>query len=214
MWGRGTILPMIDVLIIVLIAGIFLMSVIAHEVSHGAVALALGDPTAKYEGRLTLNPINHIDPFGSILLPLVSYFAFGFAFGYARPVPYNPYNLRNQRWGPALVAAAGPLTNIVLAVAMAALFRLLPATSDYLLVYKGILAYVVMINVWLAVFNLVPIPPLDGSKVLASVLPYRWRHIADALDTYGLILLFIFIFFLVDLLHPLLRAILGLLLGP
>lgn len=204
---------MIDVLIVVLLAGIFLMSVIAHEVSHGAVALALGDPTAKYEGRLTLNPIKHIDPLGSILLPLVSYFSFGFAFGYAKPVPYNPYNLRNQQWGPAMVAVAGPLTNIVLAVAVAAIYRLLPETSQYLMLYKDILAFVVSINIWLAIFNLVPIPPLDGSKVLAAVLPYRMRHIIDALEAYGIIFLLIFVFFLVDLLGPLFTSIVRVLLG-
>lgn len=204
---------MIDVLIVVLLAGIFLMSVIAHEVSHGAVALALGDPTAKYEGRLTLNPLNHIDPWGSIILPLVSYFSFGFAFGYAKPVPYNPYNLRNQQWGPAMVAVAGPLTNIVLAVAVAAIYRLLPETSQYLMLYKDILAFVVSINIWLAIFNLVPIPPLDGSKVLAAVLPYRMRHIIDALEAYGIIFLLIFVFFFVDLLGPLFSRILQVLLG-
>ena len=204
---------MIDVLSIVFLAGIFLMSVIAHEVSHGAVALSLGDPTAKYEGRLTLNPLKHIDPWGSVILPLVSFFAFGFAFGYAKPVPYNPYNLKNQQWGPAMVAVAGPLTNIVLAVAVATLYRIVPTTSDYLMIYKGILGFVVQINVWLAIFNLVPIPPLDGSKVLAALLPYRLRYVMDALETYGLILLLVFVFFLVDLLHPLLSWILRLFLG-
>ncbi len=189
------------------------MSVIAHEVSHGAVALSLGDPTAKYEGRLTLNPLKHIDPWGSVILPLVSFFAFGFAFGYAKPVPYNPYNLKNQQWGPAMVAVAGPLTNIVLAVAVATLYRIVPTTSDYLMIYKGILGFVVQINVWLAIFNLVPIPPLDGSKVLAALLPYRLRYVMDALETYGLILLLVFVFFLVDLLHPLLSWILRLFLG-
>ncbi|MEK7660343.1 MAG: site-2 protease family protein [Patescibacteria group bacterium] len=204
---------MIEVFIVVLVAGIFLMSVIAHEVSHGAVALALGDPTAKYEGRLTLNPIKHIDPWGSIVLPLVSYLSFGFAFGYAKPVPYNPYNLRNQQWGPAMVAVAGPLTNIVLAVAVAIIYRLLPETSQYLMQYRDILAFVVSINIWLAIFNLVPIPPLDGSKVLAAVLPYRMRTIIDAIEAYGIIFLLIFVFFFVNLLGPLFSRIVLALLG-
>ena len=92
---------------------ILIFSVVIHEISHGAVAYAMGDNTAKEEGRLTLNPLKHLDPFGSVILPTITYLLGGFIFGWARPVPYNPYNLRNQKYGPGLVGAAGPLSNII-----------------------------------------------------------------------------------------------------
>jgi Zn-dependent protease len=114
----------------VLVAIIFIYAVIIHEVSHGLAALWLGDPTAKYMGRLTLNPVNHIDPIGSVLVPLVTYLAGGFIFGWAKPVPYNPYNLRDQKYGPALVGVAGPLSNLLMALIFGFFLRVLLVTGQ------------------------------------------------------------------------------------
>src|SRR3989338_330219 len=107
----------------IFVIAILVMSVVIHEVSHGYAALALGDPTAKYQGRLTLNPISHLDPVGSFLVPLLGYFAGDFIIGWAKPVPFNPYNLRNQKWGEAIVAIAGPLSNIFLATIFGLIIR-------------------------------------------------------------------------------------------
>ncbi|KKS37310.1 MAG: hypothetical protein A3G49_01480 [Candidatus Sungbacteria bacterium RIFCSPLOWO2_12_FULL_41_11] len=185
---------------------VLIFSVVVHEVSHGYAALALGDKTAKYAGRLTLNPVNHFDPFGSFLLPLFTYFTTGFIFGWAKPVPYNPYNLRNQKWGPALVGAAGPLSNIFLAVFFGIVLRIM---ISYSLVGSALFAnffqiatFIVFLNLVLAVFNLVPIPPLDGSKVFFTLLPYQYRHIQAFMEQYGFMLLLAFIFFFSNLIFP------------
>jgi len=156
---------------------ILIFSVVLHEVAHGVAANALGDPTARLEGRLTLNPINHLDPFGSVLLPaLLALSGSPFLFGWAKPVPYNPYNFRKGgRWAEAMVAGAGPATNILLAVIFAAFIRVGGAygiAQDML--QLGFL--VVLVNVMLAIFNLIPIPPLDGSKILDAILPYPLSH--------------------------------------
>jgi Zn-dependent protease len=170
---------------------ILLMSVVIHEVSHGYAAYLQGDMTAKYQGRLTLNPLKHIDPIGSIIVPIVTSFL-GFPFGWAKPVPFNPYNLRNQRWGELLVAAAGPAANIIIAIFFGVIVRLAlftaPSSS-----FVYISAWVIWINICLAVFNLIPIPPLDGSKILFSFLPYHWSRIRWQIERYSLILVFILI---------------------
>ncbi len=160
-------------------------SIILHEISHGFIAYKLGDPTAKYEGRLTLNPISHIDPFGTILLPLATYLLGGFIFGWAKPVPYNPYNLKNPSRDAKLIALAGPLTNFIIAVFLSLLIKLniIPTLND-------IFIFGVRLNLLLCVFNLVPIPPLDGSKLLIASLPIQ---IQMFLELYGFILVFIFI---------------------
>ncbi len=147
---------------------VFLFSVIIHEVAHGYVALRNGDPTAKIMGRLTLNPVPHIDPVGSILLPgLLLLSHAGILFGWARPVPVNPLNYRDYRWGEITVSAAGPLSNLALAVIFAFILRLsLGNIGLATLAYYG-----VSINIFLALFNLIPIPPLDGSHILAMLLP-------------------------------------------
>lgn len=186
---------------------ILIFSVVIHEVSHGYAALALGDRTAAYAGRLTLNPLKHLDPFGSVLLPLFTYFAGGVIFGWARPVPYNPYNLRNQKWGPAIVGVAGPAANIALAVVFGLLLRFFPhfageAPAAFLINFMGIASTITFLNLVLAVFNLIPIPPLDGSKLLFALLPYRWQNVQFFLERYGLFLFLIFIFFFSRLVTP------------
>ncbi|OHA07464.1 MAG: hypothetical protein A2934_02430 [Candidatus Sungbacteria bacterium RIFCSPLOWO2_01_FULL_47_10] len=185
---------------------ILIFSVVVHEVSHGYAALALGDKTAKYAGRLTMNPMSHLDPVGSFLVPLMSFFLGGFIFGWARPVPYNPYNLKNQQWGPAIVGAAGPLSNLCLAL----VFGLMVRNSAFLIALGGptasnflqIATFIVILNLVLAIFNLVPIPPLDGSKLLFSLLPYQYRNIQYFIEQYGLMLLLIFIFFFSQIISP------------
>ena len=184
---------------------ILIFSIVIHEVSHGYAALWLGDRTALYAGRLTLNPIKHIDPFGSVILPLLSIFLGGPLFGWAKPVPYNPYNLRNQKWGSAIVGFAGPGINFSLALLAGLTIRFLPAggDTDFFGNFVLIAAYVALINLFLCVFNLIPIPPLDGSKVLFSVLSYRWNFLRVFLEQYGFFLLLIFIFFFSGALIPL-----------
>jgi len=149
-----------------------IFSIIVHEVSHGYAAEMLGDPTARLQGRLTLNPIPHIDPIGSILVPAILVFSgAGFLFGWAKPVPYNPYNLNNRKWGEAIVAGAGPAVNIFLALVFGLVIRFgLGSLPENFVVLAST---VVLINILLALFNLLPIPPLDGSKLLRSVLPYK-----------------------------------------
>lgn len=158
----------------VFLFGLFalIFSIIVHEVAHGYAAHLLGDPTARLEGRLTLNPIPHIDPVGSILLPAVLFLSgTGFLFGWAKPVPFNPYNLRDQKWGEAIVAFAGPGINLLIALVFGLGIRFFGgALGDAAL---ALTAQVVLINILLGLFNLIPIPPLDGSKVLKSLLPYR-----------------------------------------
>ena len=189
-----------------------LYSVVIHEVSHGAVAYSLGDPTAKNLGRLTLNPLKHLDMFGSVMLPLISFFLGGFIFGYAKPVPYNPLNLSDRKYGPAKVAIAGPASNIFLAVLFGITLRFLPDIFSSSLVPE-LLGIVVMLNLFLAVFNLFPIPPLDGHWLLLTFLPARFTEVRTFLYKYGLLLLFVFLFFIFPLLMPLLRGLFRLLTG-
>ena len=193
---------------------IFLYTVIIHEVMHGYIALKLGDPTAKYSGRLTLNPISHIDLWGSVIIPVIMFLTFQFPFGWAKPVPYNPYNLRNQKWGSALVALGGPGSNIVIAVlaALAAKLIAIPVAlkieiirnfnnwSDVSGIIAGsfgsifyeVLVMVVFWNVLLAFFNLIPFPPLDGSKLLFAVLPIKTETMM-ILENFGFMILLLVI---------------------
>lgn len=180
-----------------LIIAVLILSIVIHEVAHGYMANWLGDPTARLAGRLTLNPIPHIDPVGSILIPaLLALSSSGLLFGWAKPVPYNPYNLRNQRWGEALVAFAGPGVNLLIAFVFAMLIRI-GLQSGLAPAFLELATYVVYINILLAFFNLIPIPPLDGSKVLASLLPLglqmRYRDLGAQLESYGLMATFGFL---------------------
>lgn len=183
---------------------VLIFSVVVHEISHGYAALAQGDKTAQYAGRLTLNPLKHLDPFGSVILPVLSYLAGGFIFGWAKPVPYNPYNLRNHKWGDAIVAIAGPAANISLALIFGFLLRLSARATPnvFLSGFTGIVSTIVLLNLVLAFFNLVPIPPLDGSKILFSFLPYRWRPVQNFLEQYGFFIFLIFILFFSGLILP------------
>lgn len=181
---------------------ILIMSVVVHEVSHGYAASILGDQTARYQGRLTLNPIKHLDPIGSVVVPLITSL-FGFTFGWAKPVPVNPYNLRNRRYGELIVASVGPLSNLALAGIFAAVIRYLVASGNYSCPFLSIAATVVLINIVLAIFNLVPIPPLDGSKVLFGLLPLHLYHWRQYLERYSFLLVIVFIFFFWQLLQPL-----------
>jgi len=205
-----------------------LYSVIIHEVSHGLMALWLGDMTAKYADRLNLNPVKHVDPFGSILLPALLILTTGSAFGWAKPVPYNPYNLKDQKWGPLWVALAGPGSNLLLATIASILAHVLPlsllAKQDIVMrfvqavygggsffdrfglltealsgslaqVSFGLLLIIIFWNVVLACFNLLPVPPLDGSKLLYALLPIR-EETKIWLERYGLFFLLFAVFFL------------------
>lgn len=197
---------------------VLIFSVVIHEVSHGYAALALGDKTAQYAGRLTLNPLKHIDPFGSVVLPALMARLGGPVFGWAKPVPYNPYNLKNQKWGPAIVGAAGPLANISLAIVFGLFIRFSSSFSagvpgEFMKNFIEVAAAISFLNLMLAIFNLVPIPPMDGSKVLFAFLPYRWRNIEAMLDQYGFFVLLIFIFFFAQLLVPIIDFFFRLIVG-
>jgi Zn-dependent protease len=178
---------------------IIIPSAILHEWAHGFAADRLGDPTPRLAGRLTINPIPHIDPWGTIVLPfLLSILTKGtFLFAYAKPVPFNPLALRLQRWGPAIVGLAGPAANLVLAFALGAIVRAMEVSS-----FTIFLSIVVYANVLLAVFNLVPIPPLDGSHLLFSLLPDKFYAFKAWLTRYGFIILIFFLVFLFDWLQP------------
>lgn len=171
----------------------FVFSVIVHEVAHGYVAYQLGDPTAYRAGRLTLNPLPHIDPFWTLLFPLLMYWSAGFAFGGAKPVPVNPWNFRNPRRGMMWTGLAGPASNIALAIlATFTLFLVLLLKRwigwgpDF---YVQLFAQVIFINFILAGFNLIPIPPLDGSRVLAGLVSHETAEAIDRLEQYGILIL-------------------------
>lgn len=163
--------PMTIALIIALI-----ISVVIHEMAHAYAANWLGDPTARLEGRLSPNPLVHLDPFMSVILPaLLVLSGSPILFGAAKPVPYNPYNFTNQRWGEAIVAAAGPASNIALAVIFAGLIRVSEYVDIFSATFLQLAFSIVVLNIFLAIFNMVPIPPLDGSKILPKFLPFDWQ---------------------------------------
>jgi Zn-dependent protease len=161
-------------LTIALIIGL-VVSIVLHEVGHAYAANWMGDPTARLEGRLSVNPLVHIDPFMSVIVPgLLIMSGSPLLFGAAKPVPYNPYNFRNQKWGEAIVAGAGPLVNITLALIFALVVHI-GAGANMSETFLFLSAQLVIMNLFLAFFNLVPIPPLDGSKILPRFLPFSLR---------------------------------------
>jgi Zn-dependent protease len=204
-------MPDVDFQKLALFVGVIGFSVILHEVAHGYVALLRGDPTAQSQGRLTLNPISHIDPFGTIILPILMYLTVNMAFGWARPVPVNPYALKRPRWDLMLVAAAGPATNIAIAVFFGLLLRALPIEQTLL----GDVARVACtLNLFLAFLNLLPIPPLDGSKITTSLFPGTLGVLNRQLAGYGFLIVILLSYFgALDFLGDLTRAGTRLLLG-
>jgi len=192
---------------------VLVMSVVAHEVSHGYAANLLGDSTARMAGRLTLNPAKHLDPIGSFVVPVFTFMLGGFIFGWAKPVPYNPYNLSNQRWGPAIVGAAGPASNLVIAIVFGILIRFSGVIGIMSPEFISIASMVVLINIVLAMFNMIPIPPLDGSKVLFAVLPYHMRYVQDFLEKYWVFLVFALIFFFWRFVSPVILVLFKIITG-
>jgi Zn-dependent protease len=168
---------------------ILIFAISIHEFFHGLIAYRLGDPTAKEMGRLTLNPFAHIDIFGTILLPLILVMLNLPPVGWARPVPVNFLRLKNLKRDILWVGIVGPIANLLLAVLLIAILKLLPAAIHPLLSYT--LIYAIIINIVLAVFNLVPIPPLDGSRIITAILPYRYSILYNSLQSYGFIIILV-----------------------
>lgn len=198
MWPAFNI---IDILIIIIP---LLVAVTFHEVAHGYAALVMGDPTAKRAGRLSLNPVPHLDVFGSLILPLILKLSGSpMIFGYAKPVPVNFANLRPLRAGTIVVSAAGVVTNFLLALISAGVFRLMKATS-YLwqngfweptfVVLSNLLIYSVIINIVLACFNLIPIPPLDGGRIVTALLPPGMQRQFVRIEPLGMVILLVLLF--------------------
>ncbi len=187
----------------VFLVAILIMSVVIHEVAHGYVAYKLGDNTAFYAKRLTLNPIRHLDPFGSVFLPLIlALSGTGLVFGWAKPVPYNPNNLRNGARGEIMVAIAGIVVNLFIAIFFSIVLRLAISYGFINDALMFVLPTIVIINLLLAIFNLMPIPPLDGSRILFSTLGERYRNIGYAMERYSLIFIVLFIVFVWKYIAP------------
>jgi Zn-dependent protease len=191
---------------------VLFFSVIIHEVSHGYIALLNGDPTAKLYGRLTFNPIPHIDPVGTILVPALLFLSHsGILFGWAKPVPVNPSNFRNFRIGELSVSAAGPLSNFFLAFVFAQLLPWTQHNPGFFLFCK----YGVIINLYLMLFNLIPIPPLDGSKVVMPLLPRSMQQLYVQLEPVGFVLILILLFsgLWSSIIMPIFQFLIGILVG-
>ncbi len=176
---------------------ILIISVIIHELAHGIMADRLGDPTPRMMGRLTLNPLKHLDLWGSVLVPLFLIFSHvGMVVGWAKPVPFNLYNIKNKRWGPSIIAIVGPLSNVLIAIIFGLLLRFLPSfgvTSEPLFV---IFSQIVLVNLVLAVFNLIPVPPLDGHHILFSFLSAKFNHFKRLFNRYSIVVLLVILIFL------------------
>ncbi|MDI6717903.1 MAG: site-2 protease family protein [Patescibacteria group bacterium] len=188
---------------------VLLFSAIIHEISHGFAALRLGDSTAKNFGRLTLNPIKHLDPVGSFVLPLLLFILKSpVVFGWAKPVPINPSNLKNPKRDSGYIAIAGPLSNFSIAIIFSLILKIISYSSAAFLHPLAIfINIIILVNLILGVFNLVPIPPLDGSKVLFAILPRNFSGVEMFLERYGMFILIFFIFFGFQLVIPFILAI-------
>ena len=195
---------------------VLLFSVVIHEISHGFIAERLGDPTARLAGRLTLNPLKHLDPFGSVILPLLlSLLPGGIVFGWAKPVPYNPSNLKNPERDGALIAAAGPISNLIVALVFGILYRIIHSFGIYsfLVPVGDLFSIIVIINIMLMIFNLVPLPPLDGSKVVLAIWPRSASELRYFFERYGFFLLLAFIFFGFQFIEPIIFWLYRILIG-
>lgn len=190
---------------IVVVLGSILVSITLHEAMHAYVSHWLGDDTAFHEGRLTLNPLAHIDPFATILLPLILVAIGAPPFGAAKPVPFNPYRIKGGEWGAALVGVAGPLTNLVLAALGGLLMRFLGTGVDPTIL--TVLDVFVGVNVAFFLFNMIPFPPLDGSRVLYAIAPDGIRSLMRGIEGMGLIGIVLFMFLLFPLIRPLFSEI-------
>lgn len=200
-----------ELLIIVFQFIVFIFSVMVHEVSHGLMAYRLGDDTAKQMNRLNLNPLNHIDPVGSVILPGILFLLNSpILFGWAKPVPYNPYNLKNPKSGAALIGLAGPASNLSLALIFGLMIRVLSFVSGPEALLSTLVMFfsmIVYVNIMLAVFNLLPIPPLDGSKIFFALLPSKYSNIQRFLEENGNLILIIFILFGFGFIQPIISGL-------
>jgi Zn-dependent protease len=191
---------------------ILLVSVILHEVAHGYAAFLMGDKTAFYAGRLTANPLKHLDWFGSVLLPGILLLTHSpFMFGWARPVPYNPYNFTNRRQGTMIVASAGIIANLFLATFFGLSIRFFAPTLGH--AATTFIASIVLVNCVLAVFNILPVPPLDGSKILFALLPARYERYLPAFERFGFAILLLVLFFLWQYISPVVGQLFALITG-
>jgi len=172
----------------------------------------LGDPTPRLQGRLTLNPLKHLDPVGSFIVPLITSLA-GFTFGWAKPVEYNPYNLKDKRKGEFLIALAGPVSNITIALIFGTIVRIVASGATSMTPFLEISSYIVIINIILAVFNLIPIPPLDGSKLFFAFLPNQYGKFRMMMEMYAPIMILVVIFFLWQIVSPIVPFVFRLITG-
>lgn len=187
----------------------FVPAIVFHEMAHGFAAWRLGDPTAKRQGRLSVNPLNHIDPFGTVILPGIMMLAGGPVFGYAKPVPYNPSYFKNPKTGDVIVGLAGPLANLLMAVLAAVVSWLLYPTAQslvlgnevFLYFYALFLPMFALINLYLMFFNLIPIPPLDGSSIIALFVPRKYMRQYYQVQRYAFPILMVVLVLLPYLLH-------------
>ncbi|OIO45747.1 site-2 protease family protein [bacterium (Candidatus Gribaldobacteria) CG23_combo_of_CG06-09_8_20_14_all_37_87_8] len=192
-----------DIYLIVLQISVLLFSVTIHEVSHGLMAERLGDGTAKRAGRLTLNPLKHLDLVGSFFVPLALFLLnTGFIIGWAKPVPVNPWNLRDKKYGEAKVAVAGPLSNLIVALFFGLILRFVHLPYPWFGAVSTVFVFIVLINLVLAVFNLTPLPPFDGSHILFAFLGGKAKEAQVFLTRYSFALLFLYIFLIFPLISP------------
>ena len=197
-----------NLIAIALYLTIVVIALTVHEFCHAWAGHLLGDVTAKQHGRLTLNPVAHIDPYSTLMLP-VALILLGspVVFGAAKPVPFNPYAVRYGKWGAALVAVAGPASNLVMAIFVGTYLRFVPVSG----IAEQFLLQFVLINLAFFVFNMIPVPPLDGSRVLYAIAPSGMRDVLDQMERYGLIVIFVFLFISYSFLSPyILTAVTGL----
>jgi Zn-dependent protease len=191
---------------------VLIISAVAHEIAHGYAADLLGDPTPRLQGRLTLNPLKHLDPIGSFLLPVLTYNIGGFIFGWAKPVEFNPYNLKHPKRDEMIIAVAGPFTNFIIALAFGLLtrFSTVFGLSESMIAFASI---VTVVNLSLMIFNLMPIPPLDGSKILLNLIPERFYRFREWFISNTLIIFILFIFFASRIIGPIIQSAFTLITG-